>query len=428
MMSFLSRTFLCAIFALGLQAQQNEVVLTATSSAKLIIGASTPKLAGLEAGTVATEFTAVLNRDLDESAVMAVLLERLPAEGAAVKAWKEAGAQWLLTTRISKTAKGDLQLEAAAIDTAAEKTVFTRTYNANRIVTLRHLAHYLADDLVGRLTGEKGVASSRIVFVRQVSPGVKEVFQVDRDGAGLLQLTRHGSLTLSPTVAGDGRLAYITYKGGLPEIWGQRRKDGPDERIYPTTSGGGSGMVSSPVWSPDGKRMAFVEGDRRGNTDILVLDLASGRARRLTDGNGINTEPSWNPNGTQLAFTSDREGGPQVYLMQDDGSNLRRLTGEGLYNASPAWSPNGAMVAYVSRFEGKFDLFIFKLGEGKAYQITTGVSTSESPSWAPDERRLVFTSNRFGSSQLFTTDLSGRQILRMTDLSACQSPRWIRGR
>ncbi len=270
------------------------------------------------------------------------------------------------------------------------------------------------------------MASSRVVFVRQMAPGVKELFQIDRDGANLVQLTRHGSLTLSPTVAADGRLAYVTYKGGAPEIWGQRRKDGPHEKLYPASGSGA--MVSSPAWSPDGRRLAFVQGDRRGNSDIMVLDLASGRARRLTDGNGINTEPSWNPNGTQIAFTSDREGGPQVYLMQDDGSNLRRLTGEGLYNASPAWSPNGAMIAYVSRFEGKFDLFIYKLGEGKAYQITTGVSTSESPAWSPDERRLVFTSNRFGSMQIFTTDLSGRQVVRMTDLAGCQSPKWTRAR
>jgi len=426
MTRFFIRTFLCILAASGLWGQQTEVVLTATSSAKLVLGMTQPKSSGLDDATIATEFTAVLKRDLDETGLIALLQERLPADAAAVKAWKEAGAQWLLNVRMTKAASGDLQMEASALDTAAEKGVFTRTYNANRIVPLRYLAHYLADDLVGRLTGEKGVASSRIVFVRQTSPGVKEIFQVDRDGAGLVQLTRHGSLTLSPTIAADGRLAYVTYKGGAPEIWGQRRKDGPHERFYPTTGAGG--MLSSPVWSPDGKRLAFVQGDRRGNSDIMTLDLATGRARRLTDGNGINTEPTWNPNGNQLAFTSDREGGPQVYLMQDDGSNLRRLTGEGQYNASPAWSPNGAMLAYVSRFEGKFDLFVYKLGEGKAYQITTGVSTSESPAWSPDERRLVFTSNRFGSSQLFTTDLSGRQIVRLAEFSGCQSPRWIRGR
>lgn len=428
MLRFPIRTLLCALAASGLWAQQTqtEVVLTATSSAKLVLGLTSPKATGLDDANVAAEFTAVLKRDLDETGVMAVLQERLPADGAPAKAWKEAGAQWLLSTRLSKAANGDLQMDASALDTTAEKGVFSRTYHANRIVPLRYLAHYLADDLVGRLTGEKGVASSRIVFVRQVSNGVKELFQVDRDGADLIQLTRNGSLTLSPTVAADGRLAYVTYKSGPPEIWGQRKKDGPHEKLYPTSGAGG--MLSSPVWSPDGKRLAFVQGDRRGNSDIMVLDIATGRARRLTDSNGINTEPTWNPNGNQLAFTSDREGGPQIFLMQDDGSNLRRLTGEGLYNASPAWSPNGAMVAYVSRFEGKFDLFVYKLGEGKAYQITTGVSTSESPAWSPDERHLVFTSNRFGSSQLFTTDLSGRQIERLTELAGCQSPRWLRGR
>ena len=452
---FLIRTLLCVLAAAGLSAQQTEVVLTATSSTKLVLAMTAPKATGLDDASIAAEFTAVLRRDLDETGIIAVLQERLPVDGAPAKAWKEAGAQWLLSTRLTKAASGDLKLEASVLDTAAESGLFSRTYNANKVVPLRYLAHYLADDLLAReegktlpeatgedaragqifaffagealrLTGEKGVASSRIVFVRQVSNGVKELFQIDRDGADLVQLTRNGSLTLSPTVAADGRLAYVTYKAGPPEIWGQRRKDGPHERLYPASGAGG--MLSSPTWSPDGKRLAFVQGDRRGNSDIMVLDLATGRARRLTDSNGINTEPAWNPNGNQLAFTSDREGGPQVFLMQDDGSNLRRLTSEGLYNASPAWSPNGAMVAYVSRFEGKFDLFVYKLGEGKAYQITTGVSTSESPAWSPDERRLVFTSNRFGSSQLFTTDLSGRQIVRLSDLAGCQSPRWIRGR
>jgi TolB protein len=426
MLRFLIRTVLCASLVVGLSAQQAEVVLSATSSAKLVLGMTAPKLTGVEEALVAAEFTAVLKRDLDETGVFAVLQERLPAEAAPVKAWKEVGAQWLLSVRLTRSAAGDLVLDASALDTAVEKAVFTKPYKADKLVPLRRLAHALADDLVARLTGERGVASSRVVFVKQMSPGVKELFQIDRDGANLVQLTRHGSLTLSPTVATDGRLAYVTYKGGAPEIWGQRRRDGAHEKLFPATGAGG--MVSSPVWSPDGRRLAFVQGDRRGNTDIMVMDLDTGRVRRLTDGDGINTEPSWNPNGTQIAFTSDREGGPQVFLMQDDGSNLRRLTGEGLYNASPAWSPSGAMLAYVSRFEGKFDLFVYKLGEGKAYQITTGVSTSESPAWSPDERRLVYTSNRFGSLQLFTTDLSGRQVVRMTEIPGCQSPRWTRAR
>ena len=279
----------------------------------------------------------------------------------------------------------------------------------------------------GRSKSRKGVASTRIVFVKEAGRGIKEIYQVDRDGANAFPLTAHRSLTISPTVAADGRLAYVTYKGGAPEIWGQRTPGGPHVKLYPL-SNKPEGHCFCPSWSPDGKRLALVQGDRRGNTDIVILDVASGRVRRLTDSNCINTDPSWNPAGTQLAFTSDREGGPQVFLMGDDGSNVRRLTQEGTYNGSPAWSPSGSMIAYVSRFEGKFDLFVYKLGEGKSYQITTGIASSESPSWSPDERRIVFSSGSRGGMQLYTTDLSGNTLHKLIDPDGCQSPKWTRSR
>lgn len=421
---------LCSTLVLSAQ-QPSEVVLSATSGAKVVVGMAPVASSGLEDSAVAQEFTAVLMKDLDESGVFGMLRERTPTSADA-KAWSAAGADWLLIAKATKAGNGAFTLALQVLDTRAEKGVFTKNYSAPGETfrapgpMLRRTAHLVADDLVKTLTGERGVASTRMVFIRQVSPGVKELFQVDRDGANLIQLTSFGSLTLAPTVALDGRLAFVTYKGGTPEIWGQKKVNGPFERLYPNAKQ--EGLCFSPSWSPDGKRLAFVQGDRRGNADVMVLDVESGRARRLTDGAGINTSPCWNPSGTQIAFTSDREGGPQIYLMQDDGSNLRPLTKEGAYNESPAWSPTGGKIAYVSRFEGKFDLFVYNLGEGKAYQITTGVSSSESPAWSPDERRLVFTSNRFGTMQLFTTDLSGKSIQRLSELGGCQSPKWTRSR
>ena len=405
--------------------QPTEVVLQASSGAKLVLGLGQPAATGAGAARVDEEFTSVLKRDLEDSGLFSLVKEKAPAttDAKSYKAWRDAGADWLLVTTLQVADTS--MLDAQVIDTKAMKAVQSKRFQGP--VGLRKMAHALADEMVKWLTGESGVSSSRFVFIKQTSPLVKELFQMDRDGANLTQLTRFGSLTLAPTVASDGRLAFVTYKGGSPEIWGQRRAGGSFERIYPM-SGETAVLVSSPTWSPDGRRLAFVLGDRRGNTDIMVLDMPTGRARRLTDGMGINTEPCWNPSGSQLAFTSDREGGPQVYLMQEDGSGLRRLTSEGGYNASPSWSPSGAMIAYVSRFEGKFDLFIYKLGEGKAYQITTGVSTSESPAWSPDERRLVFTSNRAGALQIYTTDLSGRQVDRVSPISPSQSPKWSRAR
>lgn len=414
---------------------QTEVTVDVRQG-KLGVGMPNPVLAGVDAASVTSTFTDVLRRDLEDAGPFALLKDNLPGtvEASTVKPWLAAGAEWVLALKVSKSGEVvTVSLQVLDVKATAQgegkqlRYAFSKNYTGNASL-LRRIAHTLADDLVDRLTGDRGIANTRIVFVRQMAPGIKELFQVDRDGANPIEITRYGSLTLSPTVASDGRLAYVTYKGGSPEIWGQRKPGGIHERLYPTSSAGTQGSCYAPVWSPDGKRLAFTQSDRRGNSDIVVLDVQTGRVRKLTDGGFINTEPSWNPAGTQIAFTSDREGGPQVYLMEEDGSNVRRLTVEGGYNASPAWSPNGAMIAYVSRFEGKFDLFVFKLGEGKAYQVTTGVASSESPAWSPDERRLVFSSNRGGSMQIWTTDLSGNMVKRLTEFTMCQSAKWTRSR
>ncbi len=413
-----------------LQAQPpQEVVLSASTGLRLGIAVPAVRVQGLDEERVARDLHGTLLRDLEEAGPFSLVREGHPrsVEPTSFKQWAEIGTDWLLTLKATRLQGEELEVLAQVTDVKSGKADFTRRYHGQDRM-LRRVAHTLADDLVARLTGERGVASTRIVFVRDLGQGVKELFQVDRDGQGLVQLTSHRSLTLSPTVAPDGRLAYITFKSGAPEIWGQSKPGGPHVRLYPQDGAKGIGHLSAPAWSPDGRRLAFVQGDRRGNSDIMLLDVDTGRVRRLTDGHGINTEPSWNPGGNQLAFTSDREGSPQIYLMEEDGSNVRRLTFEGAYNASPAWSPSGAMVAYVSRFEGKFDLFVFNLKDGKSYQVTTGLASSESPDWSPDERRLVFTSGSRGGMQLFTTDLSGQTLRRLTDFNGVQSPRWVRSR
>jgi TolB protein len=436
-----SRMLCWALFLspMGFQAraqapQGQEVILEATASSKLGIAVPAAQTSGLDAGKVATDFHDVLLRDLEEAGPFSVIHKGLPGstDASSYRGFADAGASWLLTTSFVRGANGSVELSAvvtdvkAALNKTTRAVVFNKRYTGGEAV-LRHMAHKLSDDLVSRLTGEAGAASTSLVFVRQLRPGIKEIYRMDRDGAGISPVTSFRSLTLSPTVAPDGRVAYVTYKGGAPEIWGQRTVGGAHVKLFPT-SGQVGGHCFCPAWSPDGRRLALAQGDRRGNTDIVILDVASGKVRRLTDSNCINTEPCWNPSGTQLAFTSDREGGPQIYLMEADGSNVRRLTREGTYNTSPAWSPGGSMIAYVSRFEGKFDLFVYKLGDGKSYQITTGVASSESPSWSPDEKRIVFTSGSRGGMQLYTTDLSGNTLRKVTDFAGCQSPKWTKSR
>lgn len=414
-------------FLTGLLSAQTpqEVVLSASAGSRLGIAVPAPAASGVAPESVQRELHQTLLRDLEESGPFAVIRDR-SFKNEDLKAWMEAGADWVVNLKVQREAGDDLEVNVQVQDAKSAKAVFTKRY-LGKEGALRRIAHAIADDLVARLTGEKGVSGSRIVFVRQLSPLVKEIFQMDRDGSNLSQITRHQTLTLSPTVAKDGRLAYVTYRNGDPEIWGQRRPGGSFEKLFPTKTGP-QGPCTAPAWSPDGRKLLFAQGDRRGNADLLLLDLETGRFRRLTDGTSINTEATWNPAGTQIAFTSDRSGSPQIYLMEEDGSNVRRLTQEGFYNASASWSPTGAMIAYVSRFEGKFDLFVYKLGEGKSYQVTTGVTSNESPDWAPDERRLVFSSGSLGGMSIYTTDLSGNTVRRVTEFAGCQSPKWTRAR
>ncbi len=140
-----------------------------------------------------------------------------------------------------------------------------------------------------------GVADSTIVVARSTGPGSRRSSALDRDGRNPRQLTSFGSLTTHPAVAADGRLAFVTYKGGPPQVWGQFQPNGPFQRM---STPGASGLeISGLAWSPDGERLCFVQENRKGLADIHVLDLGTGRAVQLTPG----ATPAGAPAGTRPA-------------------------------------------------------------------------------------------------------------------------------
>ena len=411
----------CALISLNLllDAQvPTEVSLQASATTKVVLHIDAPQFINSGTDRVVDDFSATLRKNLQNSGVFLLSSSTVVDK----KKMKEQGIDWSLTYAIAETKTG-YEMKAQVTDAGSMNVVHEVVYQFG-VLAIHNYAHILADDMVMWLTGERGSAFSRITFSRQIRPGVKELFQMDSDGENITQLTKWGSLSIAPSVAKDGRLLYVTYKSGGPEIWGQKLVGGAHEKIFPSDLRERPSFCSSPVWSPDGKRFAFVLGDTQGRSDIALYDLTTLKVRKLTFNEGINTEPSWNPSGTQIAFTSNRGGGPQIFLMEDDGTNVRQLTFDGTYNASPSWSPLGDMIAFVSRFEGKFDLFIFKLSDGKSYQITTAVSSNESPSWSPDGRSLVFIGARTSGGTIYRSDISGASVQPISNLGLCQSPVW----
>jgi Tol biopolymer transport system component len=185
-------------------------------------------------------------------------------------------------------------------------------------------------------------------------------------------------------------------------------------------------------------RVAFAA-DRRGNVDIDLLDLPSGRLRRLTTSPAADLSPTWAPDGRRLAFRSDRDGNDEVYAMDADGSGQHNLTRNRAADYSPAWSPNGTRLAsdctlgkILPSGVGDFELCVVNVDGSGLRRITDAPGISAAGGWSGDGTRIVFASSRDQDPQgvspcgdLFTVAADGSRLARLTDGPArdCQ-PSW----
>lgn len=282
----------------------------------------------------------------------------------------------------------------------------------------RRLAHKIADEIVLQFTGEPGVADTKIAYV--VGPhGSKEIVVADYDGAATTNVTRNGSINLSPVWSPDSRsIAFTSFVNGYPDLF----RLFPFERRPVQTLASFVGINSSPGFSPDGRYLALTL-SKDGNPEIYVLTMATGALRRLTRHAGIDTEPTWSPSGQQIAFVSDRAGQPRIYVMDKDGSNVHQLTSGG-FHTQPRWSPKGDQIVYTQR-AGTHDLWAISPGGGPPRQLTSGQGDNQGASWAPDGRHLAFQSNRTGRWQLFFMTVDGEALTQVTQGTIdATSPSW----
>ncbi len=283
----------------------------------------------------------------------------------------------------------------------------------------RELAHDVANEIVYNLTGDPGIFRTKIAYIKKVDTGIKEVFVSDYDGANEVQLTKTGSICISPAFSDDGTEVYFTsYKDGPPNLYKVNINGGD---ITPIASF--DGLNIAPAVSPDGRKIACVL-SRDGNSEIYVLETSGRIIKRLTHRRSIETAPAWSPDGNQIAFASDRTGQPQIYIMDDDGVNERRLTFRGGYNDSPIWSPDGDIISFVTRTrDGRFNIAAVDV-KGTEYRMLTNIGSNENPEYAPDGKHLIFSSTRLGGTDLYTMDATGRNQRRLTRTRNVSNPVW----
>lgn len=301
--------------------------------------------------------------------------------------WRLLDTEYLLIAQVEETA-GIYEVSYELYDVLSERRAMRRQVVEGSAGQLRSIAHTISDKIYQTITGIRGAFSTQVIYVEVVrDEDDRDLFRLmrsDADGARPVMLLESREPILSPVWSPDGRrVAYVSFETSRPAIFVQNLATGERRQLTDF-----SGLNGAPAWSPDGRKLAMVL-SKDGNPEIYTLDLASNRFTRITNHFAIDTEPSWTGDGKGIVFTSNRGGKPQIYQVTLASGQVERLTFEGEYNARGRISPDGESMVMVHQREGVFHIAAQDLDSG-TLRILTETHLDESPSIAPNGAMLIY--------------------------------------
>jgi TolB protein len=280
----------------------------------------------------------------------------------------------------------------------------------------RMAVHGISDDCEEWITGERGIAASRLAYVAE-----GRIWVIDSDGALPTPITGAGRV-LSPGFHPNGQsVVYAALEPAGSAIYVSDLR-GAARRVVPP-----SGLNISPTFTPNGASIAYSHGDDFG-TELYVVPAAGGTPRRISIGRGSdNTSPTFSPDGRRIAFTSGRSGRPDVYIADEDGTNADVLaalsSASQAYRSSPDWSPDGRAIVFQSQLGGRFQAMLITLRDRVVRQLTSE-GANEDPAWAPDARHVVVSSTRTGVRQLWVIDTETGRARQLTASGGSRLAAW----
>ena len=418
-MSRISRRIFIAFALLTAGMAQAQLSIEISGAGANRIPVAIPDLAGDSAAARAISLT--VRADLDRSGLFKVIDpvgvgmdENTPVN---FGDWKGRGADALAAGSVGRSADGRMEARFRLYDTVKGVSLGGAAYVTNS-EQLRAAGHRIADYIYEKLTGEKGIFSTRIAYV--VKARGQYLLQIaDADGQNAATALTSTEPIISPAWSPDGsKLAYVSFEKKKPVIYVHALASG---QRYIVANFKGSN--SAPAWSPDGRKLAVVL-SKDGNSQIYTVNADGSGLQRVTSSGGIDTEPRYSPDGSTLYFTSDRGGSPQIYQVSANGGDARRVTFEGSYNVSPRPSPDGKSLAFITRREGRFQLAVMDIAS-RQIQILTDSHKDESPSFAPNSRMILIATEIGGRGLLSAVSSDGRIKQRLSVAAGdVREPAW----
>ncbi len=310
-------------------------------------------------------------------------------------------------------------VQMRAFETLSGKRLFGKEYPNLAAKDLPTVADRFSADLLEVIIGSGDLFRSTLAFVKKVGKLKSDVWTVRPTGRDLRQVTRMNGEALSPAWSPDGRFVVFTHiddrSHGLG-VWD--RSSGSVQRIrFP------GNIVIGPAFTPSNQVAVSLSNGK--NPDIYLLNHAFQRQNALEQNDSINVSPTFDRSGTKMAFTSNRLGGPQIFLKDLNSGSVRRVSVNGAYNTEASLAPDGSLVAYSRMTDFGHRIFVQDLISGQERQITFGPGSDEQPAFCGDSYSIAFTSSRGGQRSIYLTTRNGAAPKKINTGSGDASfPRW----
>lgn len=417
------------LFALALAAAAKVMQGQAPKKARSTTAVAESSLPGVALTEAAGQFgdsvRAIMRRDFDFSdrvriastaTIVGDPVLAADAPPAAYARFAKLGASYVVSARLDNG-----RLAVTLFDVRATKVAKQKDYplsGSPSDPSARATIHAASDDVVEWITGERGIAQSRIVYIQGGKARV-----VDSDGANDHAVTSNGA-ALSPAWNPNGRsIVFSDFGDAGTQIAQLDLQTGRTTLLKATPRG----LNITPVFTPDGSSIVYASGGEQPADLVIAPASNNGRARKM--GAGSLTEqssPTFRPDGQRVAFISPSPKTPQIYTMNVDGSDIQQLTpsvaGVRSYRTGPDWSPDGTKIAYEQQ-NGDFQVWMINVGDKKMRKLTS-VGENEDPSWAPDSRHIVLSTTRNRTKYLWVLDTKSGRMRQLTHLDGARLAAW----
>ncbi len=270
------------------------------------------------------------------------------------------------------------------------------------------LAASLLDD-EGKVTGPASVEwSSDHPEVAAVTAG--EVRAV-APGHAVISAKSVWGATVTADVYVTAELLVAANRGGTFGLY-QLQPETPDTMVPLLVDDGGNVQG---VRSPDRTRVAF-SSERGGSYDLYVMDADGTNVHRLTSDPGAEGEPAWTPDGARIIYTATPRGGaPQLVSVRADGNDARAITSSEGGNRGADVSPDGRRVAFVSLRDGNPEIYETDIGGGAARRITKTSDKESNPRYLPSGD-LVYLVEKGGKTRVMRLSAGGTTAAQVLEI------------